>query len=311
MFTWAEETAVSLLATRDPADPSFEALVRKRQSQEVMLLADRLLVHGWAEGSVRLRSTLALSLPPEELAWLVLALTMTRGPTWRAEQGAQMLLAAVVQRTPSDVLALTAQLADVGANLPRVVRSGIIAFVRRPRADVTDYLREQVGQGYYPSAHNNLVIRAVVREWPTEKILALVDELRDAGSEKNSHDFGMLLIDALPQPPFAQTELLLHLWTKLPHLDLDERLPGVYHGESKELADAVAALYQEWPPPLDRAARELASAVMPQLIRRESLASLDMIARGLAEHQLSPERIFAPYRDLLTPDFISHPGTGA
>lgn len=303
VFTWAQETAISLLATRDPTDPSFEVLVRKRQLPEVMLLADRLLVHGWAEGSVRLRAALALALPPEELAWLVLALTMRRGPVWRTEQGAQMLLAAVLRRTPSDVLALTGQLAGLGDELPRMVRSGIAAFVRRPRADVTDYLREQLAQGAHLSVHNNLVIQAVAREWPTEEILALVDELGDGNTEENG--FGWLLLGALPQPPFAQTELLLHLWTKLPSMYFGEMLPGRYQGNGKDLTDAIAALHREWPPPLDHAARELAAIVMPLIIRRESLAALDLIAGGLADRRLSPARIFEPYRDLLTPDFIS------
>lgn len=45
--------------------------------------------------------------------------------------------------------------------------------------------------------------------------------------------------------------------------------------------------------------------VMPLIIRRESLAALDLIAGGLADRRFSPARIFEPYRDLLTPDFIS------
>ncbi|WP_234477285.1 hypothetical protein [Streptomyces sp. MBT65] len=306
-FTWAEETAVALLATRDPADPAFDALVQNRRPHEVMLLADRLLAHRWAEGSVRLRAVLALSLPTEELARLVLALTTRSGPMRRAEQGAQMLLAAALRRTPSDVLSLAVHLAGVGDELPRMVRSGITAFVRRPRADVTDYLREQLDQGRRLSVHNNFVIHAVVREWPTEEILALVDELWDGDGQES--DFGWLLFGALPRPPFAQTELLLHLWTKVPRVYFGEMLSGVYQGEWKELADAVAALHREWPPPLDRAARELAAEVMPLIIRRESLEGLDLIARGIAVHQLSPELVFEPYRALLTPEFMNRPET--
>lgn len=309
-FTWAEETAVSLLAARDPADPSFDVLVQNRHPREVMLLADRLLAYRWAEGSVRLRAALAFSLSPEELAPLVLALTKESGPMQRAEQGAQMLLAAVLLRTPSDVLSLAVQLAGVGDELPRMVQSGITAFVRRPRADVTDYLREQLGRGPRLSVHNNFVIRAVVREWPTEEILALVDELWDEGDQEG--DFGWLFFVALPRPPFAQTELLLHLWTKVPRVYFGEMLPSLYQGEWKELTDAVAALYRAWPPPLDRAARELATEVMPLIIRRESLAGLDLIAGGLAaDHRLSPAQIFEPYRDLLTPDFMNLPETEA
>ncbi|MDV9170302.1 hypothetical protein R6V09_09150 [Streptomyces sp. W16] len=307
-FTWAEETAVSLPATQDPADPSFEALVRKRQPREVMLLADRLLAHGREEVSVRLRTALALSMPTEELARLVLVLTEISGPM-RAEQGAEMLLAALLLRAPSDVLALTVQLADVGEVLPRLVRSGITAFVRRPRADVADYLREQLGQGRRLIRQNSLVIQAVVREWPTEEILALVEELED-GDDEESH-FVRLLFSALPRPPLAQTELLLHLWTKLPSTYFGETLPGVYQGDWKDLADAVAALHREWPPPLDRAARELAAAVMPLIIRGESLAVLNLIADELAAHQLSPERIFEPYRALLAPELLSRPADKA
>ena len=136
--------------------------------------------------------------------------------------------------------------------------------------------------------HNNLVIQAVAREWPTEE-----------------NGLGWLLLGALPQPPFAQTELLLHLWTKLPSTYFGEMLPGRYQGNGKDLTDAIAALHRAWPPPLDHAARELAAMVMPLIIRRESLAALDLIAGGLADRRFSPARIFEPYRDLLTPDFIS------
>ncbi|MFI6617364.1 hypothetical protein [Streptomyces sp. NPDC050528] len=307
-FTWAEEVAVALLATRDPADPIFEALAWNCLSPAVMLVADRLQAHRWPEGSVRLRAALALALPPAELAPLVLALTTWSGPVRRAEQGAQMLLAAVLRRPAGDVLSLTVQLAAVGDELPRLVRSGIAAFVQRPRADVTDYLREQLDQGHRPSGHNSHIIQTVVREWPTKEILALVDELRDE-DEQNDIRLDWLLFEALPKPPIAQTELLLHLWARLPRMYLFEMLPVMYRGDWQDLADAVTALHQKWPPPLDRAAQELAAKVMPLIIHRESATKLDRIASVLAEHQLSPERIFEPYRDLLIPEFMNRPET--
>ncbi|MEW1778193.1 hypothetical protein [Streptomyces sp. NPDC086777] len=305
-FAWAEETAVSLWDARDPADPRFGELVRDRRPREVMLVADRLLAHRWAEGSVRLRAALALALPPEELAPLVLALARTSGSMQRAEQGAQMLLAAVLERTPGDVLSLTNLLAEVGDELPRRLRWGIAAFVRRPKADVTDYLRGQLALGRRMSVHNDHVIGAVVRELPTDEILALVDELYEPAAGEES-DFGWLLFQAIPQPAIDQTELLLHLWSKLPRLYFTEMLPGLYRGNWKEVSAAVAALHQEWPPPLDRAAREMSAQVMPEIIRRESVSGLDSIAGRLTRLGLSPERIFAPYRKLLTPEFIDRP----
>jgi hypothetical protein len=309
-FTWAEEIAVALLATRDPADPIFKSLAWSCLPRDVMLVADRLLAHRWPEGSVRLRAALALALPPAELAPLVLALTTRSGPVRRAEQGAQMLLAAVLRRPPGDVLSLTVQLAGVGDELPRLLRSRIAAFVQRPRADVTDYLREQLDQGHRPSVHNSHVIQTVVREWPTEETLALVDELRDE-DEQNDIRLDWLLFEALPQPPIAHTELLLHLWVKLPRMYLFEMLPVMYRGDWQDLADAVTALHGNWPPPLDRAARELAAKVMPLIIRRESATKLNRIASVLADHQLSPDRIFEPYRDLLIPEFMTRPETEA
>ncbi|WP_329255435.1 hypothetical protein OG223_30425 [Streptomyces sp. NBC_01478] len=305
-FTKAEEAAVALLATRDPADPSFEAIAWNWWPRDVMLLADRLLAHRWSEGSVRLRAALALSLPPEKLAPLVLALTARSGSMRRAEQGAQMLLAAVLRRTPGDVLSLTVELVGACDELPRLVRSGITAFVQRPRADVTDYLREQLDQGRRLSVRNSHVIQTVVREWPTKETLALLDELRDE-DEQNDTRLDWLLFDALPQPPIAQTELLLHLWVKPPRVYLFEMLPVMYKGDWQDLADVVAALHRKWPPPLDRAARELAAEVMPLIICRESATELDRIASVLADQELSPDQIFGPYRDLLIPRFMTRP----
>lgn len=298
-FAHAEETAVALLARRDPHDPEFEEIVRTRGPREVMLLADRLLAHHWAEGSVRLRAALSLGLPPAELAHLVLALAKIPGSMRRSEQGAQMLLAAVLLRPPADVLALTDQLGMVGDELPRVVRHGVEAFVRRPQADVVAYLRD--GQGHRASPP--YVLEAVVREWPADRVLALLD-LDDGQGESV---FAWLLLAALPRPPFAQTELLLHLWTRLPHGHFMEMMPVLYDGDWKEMATVIARLHHDWPPPLDRAARELAAEVMPLVIRRESLARLDLIADALTGEGLSPEEIFAPYKHLLTPEFMTPP----
>lgn len=300
-FTWAEETAVPLLTARDPHDPRFEQLVRGHRPREVMLLADRLLAHHWAEGSARLRTTLALSLPPDELAPLVASLAKTAGPVRRAEQGAQMLLAAVLLRTPSDVYALTRLLITSGDDLPRVVRQGLAAFGRRPRADVVDYLRTPEDR---TGARTHL-LEAVILKWPVDEILALVDEFIEEGDEDAR--FGWMLLDALPRPPFAQTELLLRLWPRLPRGYFVEMLPILYPGGREPLANVIAALHEEWPPPLDGAARELAAEVMPLIIRRESLDALDWIAGRLANRQLSPESIFEPYRDLLAPSFMPPP----
>ncbi|WP_030619578.1 hypothetical protein [Streptomyces fulvoviolaceus] len=304
-FTWAEETAVPLLAARDPHDPRFEQFVRDRRPREVMLLADRLLAHHWAEGSARLRTALALSLPPDELAPLVLALAKTPGPVPRAEQGAQMLLAAVLLRTPADVYALTRLLTASGDDLPRTVRWGVAAFARRPRADVVDYLRVQMPHDRMGS-HTH-VLGAVISEWPVDEVLALVDDLMVIEDGDENTQFGWMLLAAFPRPPFAQTELLLRLWTTLPRMYLGEMLPSLYQGDSYELADVIVSLHKEWPPPLDGAARELAAEVMPLIIRRESLEGLDVIADRLAKRQLSPERIFEPYRGLLSPNFMTPP----
>jgi len=51
----------------------------------------------------------------------------------------------------------------------------------------------------------------------------------------------------------------------------------------------------------------MSAMVMPVIIRRESVSGLDSIAGRLTRLGLSPERIFEPYRMLLTPEFIDHP----
>lgn len=296
-FTWAEETAASLLAARNPQDPSFHALVRDCGPRMVMLVADRLLAHQWVEGSVRLRVALAVSLPPKQLAPLLIALAT--GAMQRSEHGAQMLLAAVLLRSPSDVLSLTSLIDDGGNDLPQTLQRGLAAFARRPRADVSRYLREQLVDRPRMASHS--VVDALVREWPAEDVLALTDELMVI----EDGVFGWTLLGALPQPPIVQTELLLGLWSKLPRVYFAEALPSLYQGTWQELASVIANLHRDWPPPLDRAARELAADVMPLILRRESLDGIDAIARALAMYKLSPERIFEPYKEMLTPGFTT------
>ncbi|MFD9823193.1 coiled-coil domain-containing protein [Streptomyces violascens] len=303
-FAWAEEAAAALVRDRDPQDPRFRHIAAERPLREVMLLADRLQEHRWLEGAARLRIALALSLAPKELTSMILALTRAGRFMQREEQGAQLLRAALAGRKTSDVLAVHNLLANRDSDTPRLVRRALSAIAQRPYADVLALLRDQLMDNPRVLTHSALM-EAIVREWPPEEVVSLVEQLMDI----EDGDIGWWVFWALPTPPANQTELLVRLWNVLPHKYFSEALPVLYkEGDSSTLTTVLAALHAELPPPLDSAARGLAAEVMPLIIRRTTVETLDLVSEGLSRLGLSPVQIFEPYRDLLVPTFARPPG---
>lgn len=298
-FVWAEEVATALVHERNPHDPRFTRIAADRPAREVILLADRLQEHWWQEGAARQRTALALSLAPRELAPLVLALIEAGRFLRREEQGAQLLRAALAGRTTSDVVVIHNLLAHGGSDTPHLVRRGLSAIAQRPFADVVALLREQLVDNPRVLTHSALM-EAIVREWPPDEVVALVEELRDI----DDCYIGWQIFWALPTPAVEETELLVRLWIVLPSMQFIEMLPGLYReSDSSGLVKVLVALHADWPPPLDDAARELTAEIMPLLIRTTSLETLNLVSQGLARRGFSPQRIFEPYRDLLVPNF--------
>ncbi|MFE6195022.1 hypothetical protein [Streptomyces sp. NPDC057838] len=298
-FAWAEEAAVALLRERDPHDPRFRRIASERPVREVMLLADRLQEHKWLEGAARLRTALALSLAPQELASVIFGLIRAGRFMRREEQGAQLLRAALAGRPTWDVLALHNLLAHWDSDTPQLVRRALSAIAQRPRADVLALLREQLMDNPRVLTHSALM-EAIVREWPPDEVVSLVEELIDIADGY----IGWWVFWALPTPPANQTELLVRLWTVLPHMYFGEALPVLYANvNSSTLTTLLTDLHAQWPPPLDKAARELAAEIMPLIIRRTTVETLDLVSVKLSRLGLSPVQIFEPYRDLLVPTF--------
>ncbi|WP_123966777.1 hypothetical protein [Streptomyces sp. TLI_185] len=300
-FVWAEETATALVGERDAHASDFARLVRERPVREILLLADRMRERQWEEGAARLRVSLTLALPLEELTALILALLEADSLLRRNEQGAQLLRAALAQRPVDDVLALHDALSRMD-DPPQVVRDALAAIAQRPYADVVALARKHI-EGPTVRRDRSALLTAVVRKWPPERVVDLVMELVDI-------DDGAIVWQvffALPTSPARQTELLVRLWAALPsHEYFHEMLPVTYprDGGVRPLAATIAALHVEWPPLLDRAADELRREVMPLIIRQTPVGDLDHLSKRLSERGLSPERIFAPYADLLVPDFV-------
>lgn len=241
-----------------------------------------------------------MSLAPDELVPLIIALAGAGSFLRRDEQGAQLLRTALAGRAIEETLALHNAL-PYSADTPPVVRTGLAAIAQRPYPEVAALVRKQLMDNPQMLTHGPLM-EAIVRNWPPAEVVDLVREVVDI---EEGYVVAHVFF-ALRRPPVGATELLVRLWAEMPaHPMFGQMLPTLYPGDAtwEDLTRIIASLHADRPSPLDRAARELAAEIMPLIIRRTSLDTLTSVGDRLARRGLSPTRIFEPYTDLLVPDF--------
>ncbi|MFC9294567.1 hypothetical protein ACFTWH_14170 [Streptomyces sp. NPDC057011] len=293
-FLWAERTATELLQDRNPHDPRFGHITRNRPPREVLLLADRLQQHRWLEGGTRLRNALALSLEPEALAPLILALLDAGQPGMgRRQQGAQMLHEVLWTRPPSEVATLYQLMPYHRDEAPDVLRTAFRVAAQRPYADVVALVRELL-ETAPRHLYNSVLFEAIVRERPPAEVVDLVIALKGVAD----HGIDFTVFTGLPVPPIGHTELLVRLRAALGLGPFVEMLPGLYDDSTPDLADQIAELHGPWPDSLATAAENLRADVMPLIIRRTTLDILERITERLVGRGLSVAEVFGPYADL-------------